>query len=748
MPQGNSILDVIGSAARQLPATRRDLSNGAVLMRSAARGGLDSSRVTLIYVQLSFHLDGMLMESNGRLPTASRMHVPMFTGIRKRKLNGWSLSMVDAMSRTAMDSDEEPFERDSKALVWTVKSLTDNVELEPFVEAIPDLLWGPTERRTSYDHHIQCLLRHSDVRLLNRIGDLLISCDAGILTPDAAQRRQITCLKALWALANCAIQWSMPLDFSSLSASSLFLDYDDDLRNPVTVPYITSARALMAWSTFLAFKGRLTKFQHRLAACVTESTDDSPELKEVTESVRQIGQQLSTFRIPPLLSHDFAPSLVYLRLRLEEYLSDNTIGLISYQFLAEAGRWQSPPYRFYESYSVLRFGEPCTLLRESCTPPPSWQEGVDRAINDVVSAHAERMNSNTTSSGETQWIKDTLSGLLSFWQPTDMDCIPRGIIVCLNGQGSVWFLAETIRAHEPVQTRLWNCFPRTLLEGAAEPYPGPSLPREDVFTALWRLAHVCARDTLWPLPQSLWVSRIQALGLVLSTVLNAESRFVHIILSIVALLKFRILREIYLSAEVSHPTLETLSTGIIPGSRIALAAEYLESCTSEGRISDMLPYNVVLTWNIIAGDLEPQEPTHQRRLANSIHTIFSTAVMDTEVAAHEKDTELLRAIVNSACWRTYARGDKTEEEVMLYRLNPHEYGRWLWLDDPTARQKIKESFTDYVKTSPLSGDSRGDFILERVRSILVGLDSWHPEMSAVSEVKGTDTEEGSSNNIL
>ncbi|KAJ7620715.1 hypothetical protein DFH06DRAFT_1143821 [Mycena polygramma] len=92
MPQGNSILDVIGSAARQLPATRRDLPNGAVLMRSAARGGLDSSRVALIYAQLSFHLDGMLMESNGRLPTASRMHVPMFTGIRKRKLNGWSLS--------------------------------------------------------------------------------------------------------------------------------------------------------------------------------------------------------------------------------------------------------------------------------------------------------------------------------------------------------------------------------------------------------------------------------------------------------------------------------------------------------------------------------------------------------------------------------------------------------------------------------------------------------------------------------
>jgi hypothetical protein len=56
-------------------------------------------------------------------------------------------TMVQAMSRTAMGPSEERSERDSQALIWAVKSLADDTELEPFVAAIPDLLWGPTRRR-------------------------------------------------------------------------------------------------------------------------------------------------------------------------------------------------------------------------------------------------------------------------------------------------------------------------------------------------------------------------------------------------------------------------------------------------------------------------------------------------------------------------------------------------------------------------------------------------------------------------
>ncbi|KAJ6471098.1 hypothetical protein C8R47DRAFT_748833 [Mycena vitilis] len=87
-------------------------------------------------------------------------------------------SQVEAMSRTAL---EKRSDRDLKALIWTVKSLADDIELEPFVEALPDVLWGPTYRRHAYEAYIRGLIHNPDVRLLNRIDSLLDSCDHGIL---------------------------------------------------------------------------------------------------------------------------------------------------------------------------------------------------------------------------------------------------------------------------------------------------------------------------------------------------------------------------------------------------------------------------------------------------------------------------------------------------------------------------------------------------------------------------------------
>ncbi|KAF7334531.1 hypothetical protein MVEN_02282900 [Mycena venus] len=110
-------------------------------------------------------------------------------------------TMVEAMSRTALETRSE---RDYKALVWTVKSLADDAELEPFIEVIPDLLWGPYYRRYAYEAHICGLIHNPDTRLLPRIKSLLDSCYTGLLPWDASQRRIITCYKAFWAIASLA----------------------------------------------------------------------------------------------------------------------------------------------------------------------------------------------------------------------------------------------------------------------------------------------------------------------------------------------------------------------------------------------------------------------------------------------------------------------------------------------------------------------------------------------------------------
>ncbi|KAJ6600395.1 hypothetical protein DFH09DRAFT_1497947, partial [Mycena vulgaris] len=111
-------------------------------------------------------------------------------------------SMVEEMFHAATARSAERSARDQKALVWTMKSLADDNELEPFVEAIPDVLWGPTGPRRGHEHHIQHLITHPDVRLYSRIEGLFRSSNTGILSLEASRRRRIACYKALWAMAS------------------------------------------------------------------------------------------------------------------------------------------------------------------------------------------------------------------------------------------------------------------------------------------------------------------------------------------------------------------------------------------------------------------------------------------------------------------------------------------------------------------------------------------------------------------
>ncbi|KAJ7887422.1 hypothetical protein B0H13DRAFT_1524827, partial [Mycena leptocephala] len=107
-----------------------------------------------------------------------------------------SPTMVEVMMRDAMANSHKRDERDGMAIVWTVRSLKDNNELEPFVEAFSDLIWAPNGRKI-----INMLLEARDIQLVPRIESLLQSCDTGLLPPDLQTHRQISCIRALWAIA-------------------------------------------------------------------------------------------------------------------------------------------------------------------------------------------------------------------------------------------------------------------------------------------------------------------------------------------------------------------------------------------------------------------------------------------------------------------------------------------------------------------------------------------------------------------
>ncbi|KAJ7110988.1 hypothetical protein C8R44DRAFT_933907 [Mycena epipterygia] len=88
--------------------------------------------------------------------TAVNMFLPSFLPSFEKilvKSSPLDKTIVEAMARTAIEASTKRSARDYRALVWTMKSLIDDAELEPFMETIPDLLWGPTDRRSTYEEH-------------------------------------------------------------------------------------------------------------------------------------------------------------------------------------------------------------------------------------------------------------------------------------------------------------------------------------------------------------------------------------------------------------------------------------------------------------------------------------------------------------------------------------------------------------------------------------------------------------------
>ncbi|KAJ7610670.1 hypothetical protein DFH06DRAFT_1245986, partial [Mycena polygramma] len=110
-----------------------------------------------------------------------------------------SPTMVEVMVRDAAQDSGDRNKRDNRALIWTLRSLSDHEELEPFVEALPDLVLGASQIRTK-DNMLNMLLDTPDLQLISRIEDLLHSCESGLLSVNVMSRRRMTCIKALWAI--------------------------------------------------------------------------------------------------------------------------------------------------------------------------------------------------------------------------------------------------------------------------------------------------------------------------------------------------------------------------------------------------------------------------------------------------------------------------------------------------------------------------------------------------------------------
>ncbi|KAJ7488176.1 hypothetical protein FB451DRAFT_1226612 [Mycena latifolia] len=119
---------------------------------------------------------------------------------------------------------ELPDDRDQRALRWTLESLTDDTELLPFIEAIPDAIFGPNGFRRTKDSLFLPLLGdwENPSPLVTRTCNLIAST-RGLRPDDPLRARcQTAGFKCLWALAMMPVSWRMRFDTSSID--SFFVD--------------------------------------------------------------------------------------------------------------------------------------------------------------------------------------------------------------------------------------------------------------------------------------------------------------------------------------------------------------------------------------------------------------------------------------------------------------------------------------------------------------------------------------------
>ncbi|KAJ7907987.1 hypothetical protein B0H13DRAFT_2499095 [Mycena leptocephala] len=120
-------------------------------------------------------------------------------------LGGSVATLTQVVIKHAFD---QPKYRDERAILWTVENLTDDNELLPFVEAIPDVIFGPKGFRQVNDHLFGSVLSATNehISLGHRIFNLLRDAEHLADTDPTKVRKQMSSLRAIWALCTVASQ--------------------------------------------------------------------------------------------------------------------------------------------------------------------------------------------------------------------------------------------------------------------------------------------------------------------------------------------------------------------------------------------------------------------------------------------------------------------------------------------------------------------------------------------------------------
>ncbi|CAK5263483.1 unnamed protein product [Mycena citricolor] len=120
-------------------------------------------------------------------------------------------SMVKAMTSAAL---HPTVETETRALAWAMRSLSNDLEFEPFVEGLAQVLWDFDSGVpcSVYQAHFKILLSDPEICLYQRLADFMAGSNSYLLEPTARVRRQLSVLRAIWAICAFSLHTGSPLE--------------------------------------------------------------------------------------------------------------------------------------------------------------------------------------------------------------------------------------------------------------------------------------------------------------------------------------------------------------------------------------------------------------------------------------------------------------------------------------------------------------------------------------------------------
>ncbi|KAJ7167004.1 hypothetical protein C8R46DRAFT_951640 [Mycena filopes] len=624
-------------------------------------------------------------------------------------LNSSNASMADVMGRLAVHRSENRDKRDHRALCWTVRSLSDDAELEPFVEGISDVLWSSQGRRSGYDEHLKVLLHDPGVRLLHRLENFLRGCDSDLLSAETQFRRRVAALKAMWAIA------TLP------GRDGLFLEplepFDATLLEHAILPFKTayyqvSTRTVVNLNLLLSVSGdihdatqaaveldglakdgiypslapisallpRITSKLDRLPRHLWQSSAD----RENYESLVDLGDN------PPSTSPSERSQWIALCITTLDSLPTVLLALEYEMFVAymsDTAAMESWPYEFEATRATFSFDE--------SSVSPEMAGTFSTAFDSIVSQQSRHRRYS-------QHADEILAILL-------------GICASAFRDDETYFplnLASYLVTHEAAVSKvaercnnLWLCSCLTTELVARE--HDPSLLSGLVVRALWEIAFLMARQYLesfsyhsTPAVHARALEAIRnaapsdasssAIALVQTNILNAMSPTPHEFDNMEAINHVPVYPIL-----LDHPSQSRRARGAetapappitddslsILNMRISILIDFIHRCTAPE-----LPYKAARTVSILSDFLPTHpgvDPADQRRFAGAWSAVFT---------APDIPDALLEALVDGRL-------------LSGYMYVGSERGRWL--DDPRAREMFADSLRAYGRrTEKFEGVTR------------------------------------------